>query len=287
MWWSYQSAASSKARVQREIEKLKKKGQRFEPLEAPAGKKSLCSTFWGQAWCRNLESYQQYENRLPRGRSYLRQGSVYNLEIESGKLGAVVAGSELYETTVYVQPLRPVQWKETVKRCEGQVGSMLDLLAGKLGDGVMQVLSDPEHGLFPKPREIRFDCSCPDYADMCKHVSAVLYGVGVLLDAQPELLFKLRGVDGADLLSQAKDAAVSGVVDGGGELAGADLSALFGIEMGDAAVVPEAEPEPQPAPKAKKSTKSTVAKKAAKRATAAPKATKPRQVTKRTKQAAG
>lgn len=233
MWWSYQDVEEAKERVQREIAKRVRRGERFEALAAPAGKKNLCATFWGQAWCRNLETYQQYESRLPRGRSYLRQGNVYNLAIEPGVVSAVVAGSELYDTTVRIQPLPAAAWAEIVTKCEGQVGSMLDLLAGRLGDGVMRVLSDPEHGLFPSAREIRFQCTCPDVADMCKHVSAVLYGVGVLLDTRPELLFTLRGVDGADLLAQAKEGAVASVVAGDGELAGADLSALFGIELGE------------------------------------------------------
>jgi uncharacterized Zn finger protein len=166
----------------------------------------------------------------------------------------VVAGSELYDTQVFIQPLKPSKWQEIVEKCEGQVGSMLDLMAGKLGDGVMSVLSDAEDGLFPKPKEIRFDCSCPDHADMCKHVSAVLYAVGVLLDGQPELIFKLRGVDGADLLAKAKDAAVTGMAKSTGELEGADLSALFGIELGEIA---------EPVTEVKKVTK---VKKAAKKA---------------------
>lgn len=234
MWWSYQDVAEAKERIQREIAKRKKRGETFEALLPQAtGRKHLCATFWGKAWCSHLESYQEYESRLPRGRAYLRQGNVYNLDIEAGKIAAVVAGSELYDTQVFIQPLKASKWHDIVAKCEGQVGSMLDLLAGKLGDGVMRVLSDGEDGLFPKTKEIRFDCSCPDHADMCKHVSAVLYGVGVLLDAKPELLFTLRGVDGADLLAKAKDAAVSGVAENAGELAGADLSALFGIEIGD------------------------------------------------------
>jgi len=231
MWWAYDDVKEQKERLQKEIAKRVKRGERFEALAAPPGQKKLCVTFWGQAWCRNLESYQQYESRLPRGRSYLRQGNVYNLEIEPGKLMAEVAGSELYETTVYIQPLRPPEWKRLVKECEGQVGSMLDLLAGKLGDGMMHVLTDAEHGLFPKAREIRFDCSCPDHADMCKHVSAVLYGVGVLLDTKPELLFTLRGVDQAELLSNASEKAANDVGAGSDELAGVDLGAMFGIEL--------------------------------------------------------
>lgn len=242
MWWSYQDVAEAKERIQREIARRVKRGERFEPLAVPAGKKSLCGTFWGQAWCRHLETYQQYESRLPRGRSYLRQGNVYNLEITPGNLAAVVAGSELYDTRVRIEPLKAPDWQHIVRKCEGQVSSMLDLLAGRLGDGVMRMLSDPEHGLFPQAREIRFDCSCPDFADMCKHVSAVLYGAGVLLDAKPELLFTLRGVDGSDLLAQAKEAAITGMAQTGDELAGADLGAIFGIDLAELPVEPETAP---------------------------------------------
>jgi len=238
MWWSYQDVEEQKKRLQREIAKRQKRGEKFEALPAPAGQKKLSTTFWGQAWCRNLESYQVYESRLPRGRSYLRQGKVYNLEIEPGKLSAVVAGSELYDTSITIQPLPKKQWQQIVKSSAGQVGSMLDLLAGKLGDGLMKVLTDPDGGLFPKPKEIRFDCSCPDHADMCKHVSAVLYGVGVLLDTKPELLFTLRKVDQAELLSNASSAAITDLSAGAGDLAGADLSAIFGIDL-SAEVMPE------------------------------------------------
>jgi uncharacterized Zn finger protein len=241
MWWSYEEAEEAKERLQREIAKRVKRGERFEALVPASGKKHLCTTFWGKAWCSHLETYQEYESRLPRGRSYLRQGNVYNLDIGPGKVNAVVAGSELYDTQVLIEPLKASKWHEMVEKCEGQVGSMLDLLAGKLGDGVMRVLSDAEEGLFPNTREIRFDCSCPDHADMCKHVSAVLYGVGVLLDTKPELLFTLRGVDGADLLAKAKDAAVTEMAEKAGELAGADLSAIFGIELGEVEFAPEGE----------------------------------------------
>ena len=238
MWWSYEDVKEQKQRLQREIAKRKKRGEAFEPLAAPAGQKKLCATFWGQAWCRNLESYQQYESRLPRGRSYLRQGNVYNLVIEPGTLSAVVAGSELYDTSIHIQPLPKKQWRQIVDSGAGQVGSMLDLLAGKLGDGLMRLLTDPKDGLFPKPKEIRFDCSCPDHADMCKHVSAVLYGVGVLLDTKPELLFTLRGVDQTELLSNASNAAITDLSSNAGDLAGADLSAIFGIDLGAEIDVP-------------------------------------------------
>lgn len=232
MWRSDEDIEEQKNRVEREIAKRVKRGEVFEVLPAPEGSKKLCSTFWGQAWCRNLESYQHHEFRLPRGRSYLRQGKVYNLEITPGKLCAVVAGAELYEASVSIAPLADHQWQVIVQSSAGQVPSMLDLLSGKLGDGLMQVLTDSQDGLFPKSKEIRFDCTCPDDADLCEHVSAMLYGVGVMLDRQPELLFTLRGVDQAELLSKASSKTLVDL-DPGNELGAMDLSALFGIDLGE------------------------------------------------------
>lgn len=245
MSWDYYDAAENKNRLEREIAKRTKRGEVFEVLVAPSGQKKLSTTFWGQAWCRHLESYQVYESRLPRGRSYLRQGKVYNLKIVPGKISAQVAGSELYETCVHIQPLPKEQWQDIVAAGAGEVESMLDLLAGKLGDGLLRLLTVPERGLFPKPKEIRFDCSCPDYADMCKHVSALLYGVGVQLDTKPELLFTLRGVDQAELLASASSASLSDI-GSASELQGSDLSALFGIDLGSEALTvsePEVKPE--------------------------------------------
>lgn len=232
MWWSYEDVRERKERVRREIAKRVKRGEVFTALDAPQGNKKLTRTFWGKAWCDNLESYQQYEYRLPRGKSYLRQGLVYNLSITPGLITATVAGSELYECEVTIQPLAPKKWQVIVDRCAGQVSSLLDLLGGKLGDGVLEILTDENEGLFPKPKEIRFNCSCPDHADMCKHISAVLYGVGVLLDTQPELFFTLRKVEQGDLLRAAGDSALgSGAAVDQGGLVEADLSALFGIDL--------------------------------------------------------
>lgn len=221
-----------KARVEREIAKRKRQGEAFRRLEAPQGSRKLATTFWGRAWCEHLEAYAAYEHRLPRGRSYLRQGKVYDLEIEPGLVRATVEGAELYETRVRIRRLERERWEAVLRACSGQVGSMLDLLAGKLGEGVLKVLTDSESGLFPGTDEIRFDCSCPDHADLCKHAAAVLFGVGVMLDARPELFFTLRSVDGAELLA-AGGRDVAEELGGGGELAEEDLGALFGIELGE------------------------------------------------------
>lgn len=231
MWWSYEDAQEKKDQVQREIEKRTRRGEVFEPLAVTAGKKKLCTTFWGQAWCRHLETYQVYEARLPRGRTYLRQGQVYNLTIQPGSVSAIVTGAALYETRIQIKPLGAEHWQRIVTKGAGEVTSMLDLLAGRLGQGLIQQLCDPAEGLFPQVDEIRFNCSCVDDADLCKHAAAVLYGVGVLLDAKPELLFSLRGVDHAALLAGASQTAAADMAPASGELEGADLSALFGIDL--------------------------------------------------------
>ena len=227
-WYYYSDAQEVKERIKREIARRQKKGELFKALEAPAGNTKLVKTFWGKAWNDNLESYRDYEYRLPRGRSYLRQGNVYNLAIQPGEVTAVVAGSELYDVSVTIASLAEDHWKRIKKQCEGQVASMLDLLAGKLGDGVMKIITDHASGLFPKPEEIRFSCSCPDHADMCKHVAATLYGVGVKLDTNPDLFFVLRSVDPTELVSITTLTTPSGA---DSALEGEDLGALFGIEL--------------------------------------------------------
>lgn len=231
-WYYYSDAKESKERIKREIAKRQKKGERFKVLEAPSGNTKLVKTFWGKAWNENLESYSDFEYRLPRGRSYLRQGNVYNLAIEPGQVTSVVAGSELYDVAVTIKSLTKSHWAAIKQQCEGQVASMLDLLGGKLGDGVMKVITNHDSGLFPKPKEIVFSCSCPDYAEMCKHVAATLYGVGVKLDTQPDLFFVLRSVDPTELISSTA-VTVSAAADEA--LAGEDLSTLFGIELDEVA----------------------------------------------------
>jgi uncharacterized Zn finger protein len=231
MGWSHEAAHEQKEHLQRQIDRRLKRGETMEVLTAPSGSKKLCTTFWGQAWCRNLEAYQVYDARLPRGRSCLRQGRVFNLDISAGRISALVAGADLYEASVHIQPLSPERWQEISSAATSRAPSMLDLLAGRLGDDLMQLLTNPEHGLFPNPKEIRFDCSCPDYADLCEHTAAALYGTGLKLDADPALLFTLRGVDPTALLATASSAAASTLPDTRGDLSDIDLSALFGIDL--------------------------------------------------------
>lgn len=230
-WWGYAEGEESRENVRRELEKRRARGDRYEPVQAPTGKK-IARNYWGQAWQRHLEGYADYESRLPRGRSYLKQGNVFNLDIDTGTITAEVVGQSIYEVMVRVRPLEAAQWEEIKKNCAGKVGSLLDVLAGRLSEEVMRTVTDRGHGLFPEAGEIRVQCSCPDHADLCKHGAAVLYATGLRFDEEPATFFRLRGVDPMELMQQASESLTRPAASGNAAfLADGDLSALFGIEI--------------------------------------------------------
>ena len=259
-WAPYVPVAEQRARARREMAKLKKKGKQVQPIDI-AGR-TIARSFWGKGWCDHLASFADFANRLPRGRRYVRNGSVCHLEIRPGRVEAIVSGSELYDVTIGITQLKAATWTSIKAKCAGQIGSMLELLQGKLSREVMGVVTERDHGLFPKPREIALDCSCPDWATMCKHVAAALYGVGHRLDHQPDLLFVLRDVDAAELI--ATEIALPGREVTSDVLADEALSDIFGIDLDtedDTVTVPEvpkkkaAKPKPSTRPKREPSPK--------------------------------
>jgi uncharacterized Zn finger protein len=230
-WRPYVSVAERRQKAAKEMAKLKKKGHPVSPVVVEG--RTIVKTFWGKAWCENLSRYSDYSNRLPRGRTYVRNGSVIDLQIAPGEIQALVSGSEIYQVTVKVAPVAKARWQSICKDCAGAIDSLIELLQGRLSQGVMERVCRQKTGLFPSPAEIQLSCSCPDWADMCKHVAAVLYGIGARLDQQPDLLFRLHNVDEKELIAsggaalpQSRKAPAAGKV-----LDGEDLSALFGLDM--------------------------------------------------------
>ena len=241
-WRPYVPVAQRRANAARELAKLSKKsGASVSPVVLDG--RAIARTFWGKAWCDNLEAYSDFANRLPRGRTYVRNGSVVDLKIAPGRVTARVAGSELYKIEIKIKPLTPKLWKSIQTECGGKIDSLMELLHGRLSSAVMEIVTRPERGLFPTPREIELDCSCPDWAELCKHVAAALYGVGARLDQKPELLFLLRGVEAADLISQASAAEVvrqSTSAAGAPAMSESELADVFGIELAPASAKPAA-----------------------------------------------
>ena len=245
----YVPVSERRAKAARAARKLSDKGRELAPVRIEG--RTIARTFWGKAWCRNLESYSDYANRLPRGRTYARDGSVLDLQITPGTIEAIVAGRRVrpYRVEVGIAPIDPSRWAVIRRACAGQIGSLVELLSGELSSGVMQIVTRPGEGLFPSPREITLSCSCPDWASMCKHVAATLYGVGARLDHEPGLLFTLRGVDPADLIEEAITRSVAPTAaPRGPTLETDDLSSIFGvdIDLGDTPEPPTPRvPEPR------------------------------------------
>jgi len=267
----YVPVAERRRQAEKELKARAKDGHVASPVVTKG--RAIAATFWGKAWCDNLESYSDYANRLPRGRTYVRNGSVVDLQITPGRITALVSGSELYEIGIEIKPVPTPHWEAVRRDCAGAIDSLVELLQGRLSKGVMERVCQRGAGLFPAPKEITLACSCPDAARMCKHVAAVLYGVGTRLDERPELLFVLREVDAAELVSQA--AAGLPLTQRGTDAdrilttsADDDLAALFGLDLGGDAAQPVASPP----------SKSTTAKR---RRSASPAAVKPASRTKK------
>ena len=230
-WPAYVPVAERRRKAERETAKLRKKGHPVAPVRIEG--RAIATTAWGKAWCDNLESYHDYESRLPRGRTYVRNGSVIDLQLGPCEVKAVVSGSSIYKVTIGITSIPASQWRSIRADCAGRIESVVELLQGRLSKGVTDRMCRQGTGLFPKPSEIRFSCSCLDHASMCKHVAAVLYGVGARLDESPELLFRLRTVDAGDLVAGLDNVALAPKPAGNRVLGTEDVSALFGLDLAE------------------------------------------------------
>ena len=238
-----------KRRNQQGVEKLRKKDSAIQPVII--GGRKIASTWWGESWNANLERYADYSNRIGRGRSYVRHGAVLDLRISPGQAVALVQGSRTrpYQVTVKIRPLVKKVWKELRGTALTQLDSLADLLAGKFPEALREAFFEIDGGLFPTPKEIEFDCSCPDWASMCKHVAATLYGIGSRLDSQPEMLFALRQVEMEELIAKTIDATAEQWLQkaegAGGDdvLADSDVAGVFGIEFAEDGAIDYDSPE--------------------------------------------
>ena len=254
----YVTVADRKKQAEKLVQKLQKKGKIISPVIIEG--RDIASSFWGKSWCQNLAKYSDYENRLPRGRSYAKNGSIIDLQVSSGVVEAQVNGSSLYDIKIKITPVVGKKWRDLCSQSAKSIGSVIELLQGKFSKAMMELFCDKNQGLFPTPKEIKMSCSCPDYAGMCKHIAATMYGIGARLDEKPEILFKLRGVDAIELIGAAsasintdkKSSKSKRIIEAD------DLSAVFGIDLGEEVVdVREVKPAKKKVIKKKTIKKST------------------------------
>ncbi|RXZ78980.1 hypothetical protein EBB07_24920 [Paenibacillaceae bacterium] len=232
----YVPVAERRQKADNAVEKLRKKDAGISPVRITG--RTIASTWWGKSWCNNLESYADYSNRIARGRSYVRHGAVLDLKLVEGEVAALVqgSGSKPYKVGVKISALPAVTWEEMVKACSGKIESLQELAEGKLPKALAGLFTIKGEGLFPSPKEISFSCSCPDGADMCKHVAAVLYGIGARLDEDSGLLFAMRSVNKSELITSSVAAKSQGMLDKSKgrrrrTIADANLSNVFGIDI--------------------------------------------------------
>lgn len=234
----YVSVGEKRARAEKKIKQLKKKNPNLKPVIIEG--KALAKTWWGKAWNKNLEQYADFSNRIGRGRSYVRHMAVLDLQMKQGEVSSLVQGSASrpYSVTVKIEKISGTNWDNLKKLCSGKFDSLQKLLSGKFPKALNEIFTIRNKGLFPAPKEIKFSCSCPDWAGMCKHVAATLYGIGARLDEDPGLFFKLRKVKVDDLISEAvadsaKEMLKKAKRKTGRVLYDSNLSNVFGIDLDD------------------------------------------------------
>ena len=230
----YVSVAEKKEKAKRQIEKLKKKNPYLAPVVIEG--KNIANTWWGIAWNKNLESYADYASRISRGRSYVKNGAVLDLKIETGIVSALVQGSgkKPYCVEIKILPLSSEKLDSILNLCNSRIDNLAELLEGKFPKELEEIFKLKDKGLFPSPKEIKFSCDCFDWASMCKHVTAVLYGIGARFDEDPTLFFKLRNIDFEVLIKKTIEQKMQSLLENSDKksqrvLEDADINGLFGI----------------------------------------------------------
>lgn len=217
------------------IKRMLKKGYDIQPVSVIATGRKVTTTWWGKAWCDNLEKYADEENRISRGKTYLKDGFVLDLHIDKGEVTAIVQGNRKkpYEVEIDIAPLSKRRIDEILTNCGKKLDSLDMLVSGQFPKDLKELFTSDE-GLFPKLSEIRFYCDCPDSAYMCKHVAAVLYGIGVRMDEDPLLFFKLRGIDVNNFIDKTIKSKVNTLLDNASKksdriIKDSDIDKLFGL----------------------------------------------------------
>lgn len=230
----YITVAEKKAKAERSLKKLQKSHPDIKPVILEG--RTLAKSWWGKAWNLNLESYADYRNRIDRGKSYLRCNAVLDLRISPGTVVAKVQGSRAkpYDTVIRIDTLGTIKWREISELCNHRIDTLEQLIEGKFPKELEILFTDKWYSMFPSPKEIHFDCSCPDYASMCKHVAAVLYGIGARLDENPLLFFELRDIDGQELIRKSMEQRIESMLKNAGRkskrgIAAKDIPGIFGL----------------------------------------------------------
>ncbi len=215
-------AAELEALASERLAELRAVGEELCPVVERS--RALARHFWGKAWMRQLAHCESGGFALAPGRTLLRHQCVLDVQLSPGLVRARVSTQRLEEVELRLAPLDEERQEELLRHCQGRIDSLVSLMEGKVDAAVLECLCDPQQGLLPEPADWKMSCSCADWAEPCPHAAAAIYAAGVLIDADPSLLFTLRAFDPAALLAPVEQAAPA-------DFAAEDLGKLFGIEL--------------------------------------------------------
>lgn len=223
----YVRVAKRKESAAETAKRLEAEGEILTPAKAHG--KAIANSFWGRSWCKAIEGWNDYESRLPAGRSLLKNGGVIDLRIEENLVTAKVVADRLYEVRIFFRKQDEERLAELKKHLTGKLTSLIDLIKGELSDEVITEICSEKYGLFPDYGELKTSCDCLDDAVMCRHAAAALYGIAPRLDDEPELFFTLRGIKAEDFFDSAE--AIRQTGEDTAEIDLEDLSDTFGIDL--------------------------------------------------------
>ena len=164
-------------------------------IKAKSKRGAIGETWWSKRWIDVLESFNMGA-RLTRGKSYARKGQVVSIDVGKGAVDAKVqgTGSKPYKVTIGLKPISEGDWEKVLDVMASKAIFAAKLLAGEMPTGIEDAFAEAGVSLFPtKKKDLETDCSCPDYANPCKHIAAVYYLLAERFDDDPFLIFKLRG----------------------------------------------------------------------------------------------
>ena len=223
-------------KFQEKAERIAKRHKEYKPVIIETGARSICKRWLGKAWCQNLERYADWENRIGRGKDYVKHNTVVDLQINGGRISAKVQGAAWspYDIKIMIDPISERQRQTLSKEAAGKIKNLETLIAGKFPKDLKEIFFR-EDGLFPNPQEIHFHCNCPDYAKMCKHIVAALYGIGVRLDSDPLYFFQMRGIDVDSFIAKVVGDKVESMLENSEVksnriIQNVDLLKIFGVE---------------------------------------------------------
>lgn len=236
-FYDYYDAPSVSELIRMAQENLSK-NNRYSPVilnNSSRFSKNICNSWWGNAWCKNLERYADCNNRIDRGKSYLKNNMVIDLKINGGEIYAKVQGSRKtpYTVKITIDPIDEKKRLRIEEQATGKIQNLEALINGTFPEELKDIFFQND-GLFPSLKEIHFNCSCPDFARMCKHVSAALFGVGIRLDKNPIYFFQMRGINIDDFVNKAVFGKVNKMLENTDVITTriiqeSDITKLFGI----------------------------------------------------------